>query len=79
MSALHMNFFKNNILNDFNSWDFNFMNKQTQFQNMDKYFIKWNKLLFFKIMWVQVFIAVISTEFYMKLHPFQNTFAPIYH
>jgi hypothetical protein len=40
MSALHMNFFKNNILNDFNSWDFNFMNKQTQFQNMDKYFIK---------------------------------------
>jgi hypothetical protein len=23
-----------------NSWDFNFMNKQTQFQNMEKHFIK---------------------------------------
>ncbi len=25
------------------SWDFNFMNKETQFQNIDNYFIKYNK------------------------------------
>ncbi len=26
-----------------NSWDFNFMNEKTQFQNIDNYFIKYNK------------------------------------
>jgi len=31
-----------------NSWDSNFMNKQTQFQNMDNYFIKYNKWIFLK-------------------------------
>ncbi len=35
-----------------NFWEFNFMGKQTQFQNIDNYFIKYNILFYFKIMQV---------------------------
>jgi hypothetical protein len=31
-----------------NSWDSNFTNKQTQLQNKDIYFIKYNKMIFLK-------------------------------
>jgi hypothetical protein len=56
-----------------NSWDFNFMIKKTQFQNIDNYFIKYNKLFLKKE--VSIGFIVVNKcfhSFYYGYTPFNN-------